>query len=675
MLLAAAAPVLADEGMWTFDNFPVRMLKQTHGANITPAWLDHIRLSTVRLANCTASFVSPQGLILTSHHCVEPCLEQLSGEDQSLDTLGFAAPELSREKRCVTQVADVLVGIQDITVSVAKSTTGLDAVAANDTRKKVLTALEQNCERESQASKYGRMKCQSVKLYQGGRYFLYKYKRYDDVRLVFAPEAGIAAFGGDPDNFQFPRWSLDFAVLRVYESGKPAKTANYLKINFDGPREHELVFISGHPGRTAREHTRAQLDFDRDVFLPTWLLRSAELRGRYIQFGKNGDSDERILRAPLDALENEIKMRRKQLDAVHDEVMLARKTALEANLRARLQLTGSDPWNDIAQASLRERAIFLPYTYLENGAGFNSGLFRYARVIVRGAEERAKPNVERLREYVDTALPRLEQQLFAPLSLYPRLETMTLSFSLQRMREWLGPDHVVVRRLLAQDSPDSLAARLVEQTKLTDPLVRRQLWDGRQAAVEASHDPMLELARSIDVESRAVRRQFEDTVEAPLTAATERIANARLGIDGATAYPDATFTLRLNYGTVQGWVEDGVRIDSFTHLDRAFERATGAEPFKIPDSWMKARGRLDMRTPFCIATDNDMVGGNSGSPLIDIQGRIVGVMFDGNIHSIAGYYWFDGSNNRAIGLHPAIIREALDKVYGARALLAELGAK
>jgi hypothetical protein len=291
---------------------------------------------------------------------------------------------------------------------------------------------------------------------------------------------------------------------------------------------------------------------------------------------------------------------------------------------------------------------------------------------VRGADERAKPNTERLREFTDAALPRIEQQLDASVPIYAEVEALTLSFSLARMREWLGPDYPLVRRLLSHESPDSLAARVVAETKLDDAAVRRQLWEGGKAAVDASRDPMIELARSLDGDSRMLRKHFEDEVEAPMAAAEERIAAARFKAYGTQVYPDATFTLRLNYGTVEGWVENGTPVDPFTHLQGAFDRATGASPFKIPDIWIKAKDRLDMRTPFCLSTSNDIVGGNSGSPLIDAQGSIVGIMFDGNIHSIAGAYWFDPANNRAIAVHPAIIREALDKVYGAKSLLAEL---
>lgn len=673
ILLGAALPALADEGMWTFDNFPAGTVKKLYGADVTPAWLDHVRLSTLRLSNCTASFVSPAGLILTNHHCAETCLADLSTPTESLDEAGFTAADRRAEQRCLTQVADVLVGMENVTGKVSKAIAGLSGAAANDARKKALTTLEQNCELASTRSFAGRRKCQSVTLYEGGQYFLYKYKRYDDVRLVFAPEADIAAFGGDPDNFQFPRWCLDFSILRVYENGEPARTPNYLRINFAGPNAGDLVFVAGHPGTTARELTLSELELARDVTMPTWLLRASELRGRYIQFGKTSESTNRILQAPLNSLENGIKVRRKLLDALHDDALMQRKSDEEAVLKAKADLADGDPWREIAQASLRERAIYLPYTYLENAVGFNSALFRYARALVRGADERPKPNAERLREFTDGSIPRIEQLLFAPVPVYPEFEIMTLSFSLERMREWLGPDDPIVRRLLAKDSPDSLATRLIMQTGLNDAAVRRQLWVGGKAAIDASTDPLIELARSIDAESRAVRKQYEDTVEAPVAAASEKIAAERFKVYGTDVYPDATFTLRLNYGTVQGWIENGVPVEPVTRLGRAFERATGASPFKIPDSWMKVRDRIDMQTPFNLSTNNDIVGGNSGSPLIDTKGRIVGLMFDGNIHSISGDYWFDAAKNRAIAVHPAIIREALDKVYGVKWLLAELG--
>jgi hypothetical protein len=670
----AALPALADEGMWTFDNFPVGSVKQEYGADITPAWLDHVRLSTIRLANCTASFVSPDGLMLTNHHCVESCLAELSSKDKSLVELGFAAAERNAEERCPAQLADVLVGSENVTDSIVKATAGLGPTAANEARKRTLTTLEQTCEQASIRTRAGKLRCQVVTLYQGGQYFLYKYKRYDDVRLVFAPEADIASFGGDPDNFQFPRWSLDFSLLRAYERDQPALTPNYLQIDFAGPAAGQLVFVAGHPGSTARLQTRAQLEFDRDMPLPMTLIRASELRGRLIQFGMTNPADDRIIEAPLNSLQNAIKVRRKELDALNDDELLNSKSEAEQKLRASAQ-PGTDPWHEIEAATARERTLYLQYAFLEGAAAFNSGLFHDARLLVRAAEERSKHNADRLREFTDASLPLIQRELYARVPVYPELEVLTLSFSLERMREWLGPDHPVTRRLLAKESPHALATRLIAETKIDDADVRKQLWLGGKSAVDASLDPMITLARSVDVDARAIRKRYEDEVEAPITAAAERIAAARFRAYGTNVYPDATFTLRLNYGTVQGWTENGTQVQPFTYLDRTFERATGASPFKIPASWINAKERLNMRTPFCISTSSDIVGGNSGSPLINADGRIVGLMFDGNIHSIAGHYWFNAANNRAIALHPAIIREALDKVYNAKTLLTELGAK
>jgi hypothetical protein len=674
LILALCAPISApaEEGMWTFDNFPAAAVKKAYGAELTASWLEHVRLSTARLTNCTASFVSGEGLLLTNHHCIESCLAEQSSADNSLIDRGFAAAKRRDERRCSTQLADVLVGTEDVTAAVTKAQQGLDDQAANEARKKVLTELEQACEQSSANTKGGRLKCQAVTLYLGSQYFIYKYKRYDDVRLVFAPEADIANFGGDPDNFQFPRWTLDFSMLRAYENDRPAKTPNHLQIDFSGPQPNQVVFVAGHPGSTHRLDSHAELEFERDLSLPTMLLRLAELRGRYIQFGRGTPADEQLVEAPLNGVENVLKVRRKLLDALHDDAMMARKSADEDNLRALSKQSGADPWTQIEAATQRERTLYLPEIFIENGAGFNTILFRYARLLVRGADERTKPNTKRLREFTDAALPRIAQQLNARVPIYPEVEVLTLSFSLQRMQEWLGPDHPVVRKLLIKDSPETLANRLVAETKLDDPAVRKQLWEGGKSAVDASLDPMIELVRALDADARAIRKQFEDEIEAPISAASERIAAQRFKAYGTQVYPDATFTLRLNYGTVQGWVEGGSPVDPYTHLDRAFDRATGVSPFKIPDSWMKVKDQLDLRTPFCISTNNDIVGGNSGSPLVDAEGRIVGLMFDGNIHSISGDYWFDAAKNRAVALHPAIIREALDKVYGAKSLLAEI---
>jgi hypothetical protein len=657
--------------MWTYDNFPAALVKQRYGADITPAWLDRVRQATIRLSNCTASFVSPDGLILTNHHCAAACVAELSSEGNDRLANGFLARTRAEELRCTTQIADVLMAMEDVTAKVNAAVAGKDETAANEARKKVQTQLEQAC--EAQAGRRDPRRCETVRLYQGGQYFLYKYKRYDDVRLVFAPEQAIAAFGGDPDNFQFPRWCLDMAMMRAYENGKPVRTPGHLRINWSGPAENELVFVSGHPGSTDRLLTQAQLQSQRED-LPFWLLRAAELRGRYIQFGKSGAENARIVEDPLNSLENGIKVRRRELDALVDPQLAAQKATAESELRARSG-GNEEPWSRIEAAMRREADLRIPYTFLEAGAGFNSGLFRYARALVRGAAERAKPSEDRLREFAETALPRLQQQIAAPVPVYPAREKLTLSFGFERMREWLGPDHALVRAILSEDSPDSLAQSLVDGTQLADPKLRQQLWDGGAAAIEASRDPMIRFAKLVDEQSRRVRKQYEDEVEAPVDAAAERIAALRFQAYGTSVYPDATFTLRLNFGTVQGWDEAGTAVPPFTRLERLFERATGSDPFRVPDSWQKVRAQLDLQTPFNLAGNNDIVGGNSGSPLINARGEIVGLMFDGNIHSISGSYWFDAAKNRSIGVHPAIMREALTKVYGAANLAGELGIK
>jgi len=673
-----ARPAFADEGMWTFDRFPSAAIEKSHGVRIEQPWLDRVRQSVVRLSGCTGSFVSANGLILTNHHCVESCLAEHSTRDKSLIDGGVLASRPEDELRCAAQIADVLVATENVTDRVRAATRSTDERAAKEQRRKVLTDLEQRCE-ENAKSNGMPLKCEAVTLYGGGEYWLYEYRRYTDVRLAFTPEDGIAAFGGDPDNFQFPRWCLDMALLRAYVDGHPAPTPQHFTIDFDGPKAGETVFVAGHPGSTDRELAVAQLTELRDLELPQWLLGASELRGRLIQFAKTSPAAERIARDRLNGLENGIKRNRKLLDALLDDDFMQRKREDEKNLRARvasdpaLRASIGDPWTRIEAAEKTQATFQLRHTYLEDATGFNSRLFRYARSLLRGAAERDKPNADRLREYTDASLPRLEQQLAAPTPVYPELEELTLSYSLERMREWLGPDDAIVRRLLATESPDSLARKLVTGSKLGDPDERMRLWKGGTAAIEASHDPMIELARNIDPEARALRKRQEDEVDAITEVAGEAIAKARFAVLGTSVPPDATFTLRLNVGTVQGWDENGAAVAPFTQLGRIFERATGKAPFAVPASWTKARTALDPKTPFNLSTNNDIVGGNSGSPLIDASGRVVGLIFDGNIHSISGAYWFDTEKNRAVAVDTAAIREALLKVYRADRLADELG--
>ncbi|MEX2271444.1 MAG: S46 family peptidase [Vicinamibacterales bacterium] len=678
LVLGMCAAVAADEGMWTFANFPSSVVAQKYGVTITRPWLDRLQQAVVRLeTGCTASFVSTDGLVLTNHHCVATCLSDNSTAERDLVEGGFTAAERPDEIRCQGSQASVLVATEDVTPRVTAAIAGVAAGQAAGARSQILTRLETECEQAAKTAG-APLACEVVTLYQGGQYWLYKYRRYDDVRLAFAPEHAVAAFGGDPDNFQFPRWCLDMALLRVYENGKPASVPTHLAVNWAGAREGEPVFVAGHPGTTERLKTVAQLKTQRDVVLPFWLIRYAELRGRLLQYSKLSDEAARTAADYLGSIENSIKVRRMQLASLLDDRMMAEREAEERKLRAAV---AADPslapargaWDIIAKAEQRSREIHVPWAWLEGSAGFNSDLFLYARLLVRAADERAKPNPERLREYTEAALPGLRAALEAKTPVYPEFEKVKLSFSLERMREYLGPDHPIVRAVLGADGPDEKAEALIKGSRLADPAVRMRLFEGGQAAVNASTDPMIALARQVDAESRRLRTINDTEVVAPVAAAQQQIAQARFKVYGTNLYPDATFTLRLSYGAVQGWMENGVPVPPFTHLDRMYARTTGAPPFALPKRWLDARSRLDLTARANFVTTNDIVGGNSGSPMVNAAGEIVGLVFDGNIHSISGSYWFDAEKNRTVAVHPQFMRVALEQVYQAKALAQELG--
>ncbi|HSK08168.1 MAG TPA: S46 family peptidase [Vicinamibacterales bacterium] len=675
----SAAAIVADEGMWTFDNFPRKAVTEKYGARITDEWLNRVQEAIVRLeSGCTGSFASPDGLVLTNHHCVQTCLAENSTARRDLVAGGFSSTTRAGEVRCQGEQASVLVETEDVTAPVTRALAGVAPADAARTRNQTLTGLEERCEAESQKAG-SPLKCETVTLYQGGQHWLYKYKRYDDVRLVFAPESAIAAFGGDPDNFQFPRWCLDMSLLRVYENGRPAATPGHLSFDWSGAKEGEATFVAGHPGTTERLLTVAQLKTQRDVFLPFWLIRFSELRGRLAQYAKTGPEEARTAKDYLDTVENSIKVRRMQLATLLDDRLMEQRAGQERELREavaadpELQRAAAGAWDEIARAQAVYRDILIPHTWIELGAGFNSDLFQYARHLVRAADERAKPNAERLREYTDAALPQLRQALAADSPVYPGLERVRLSYSLERMREYLGPDHPVVREAIGAATPDERARSLVTGSSLADPKARLALFEGGKAAVDASKDPMITLARAIDGEARALRSVHEDKVQAPEQRAQQAIAEARFKAYGTSIYPDATFTLRLSYGAVQGWKEAGEMVDPFTRLARLYERATGAPPFALPARWLEARPRLDMETPANFVTTNDIVGGNSGSPVVNARGEIVGLVFDGNIHSISGGYWYDSEMNRTVAVHPAFIRTALEDVYAVADVARELG--
>ena len=678
LVVGLAGAAIADEGMWTFDNVPRAEVARRYGAQVTDEWLDRLQKSVVRLeTGCTGSFVSPDGLILTNHHCVSTCLADNSSAQRDLVANGHAAATRQDELRCQGAQASVLMSTEDVTDRVTKAIAGVPRAEVAGARNKVLTTLEAECEQESKTAG-APLSCEAVTLYQGGQSWLYKYKRYDDVRLAFAPEHAIGAFGGDPDNFQFPRWCLDMSLLRVYENGAPASTPTHLTVNWAGANEGEPVFVAGHPGTTQRLLTVAQLKTQRDVALPFWLLRFSELRGRLAQYSKTSDEAARTAQDYLGAIENAHKVRRMQLAALLDDRMMERQAEDERRLRdavnadAASRAAAGSAWDDIARAEQRYREILVPYTWLEGGAGFNSELFSYARQLVRAADERARPNAERLREYTDAGLARLRPALEAEAPVYPELEQVRLSFSLERMREYLGPDHSIIKSVLGAKTPDQRARELIAGSMLADPQVRMKLFEGGAAAIQATDDSMIALARDVDAEARRLRTIYEEEVQGPQGVAQQAIAEARFEVYGTGIYPDATFTLRLSYGAVEGWMEAGTRVEPFTRLERLYDRATGVPPFQLPQLWLDAKPRLDMNVRANFVTTNDIIGGNSGSPVVDAEGRIVGLVFDGNIHSIAGSFWFDPQMNRTVAVHPQFMRAALTQVYPAARLAGEL---
>jgi Peptidase S46 len=666
-------PLTTDEGMWLLNDFPSDRLAKLHGFAPTEEWLEHVRLSAVRLAGgCSGSFVSQSGLVMTNHHCVARCVEQLSSANKDYIAAGFYAKTEKDEVKCPEIEINQLVSITDVTDRMAAATRGLDGARFNEANKAEQSKIEKECATSDE------VRCDVVSLYHGGRYNLYKYQRYQDARLVFAPEFATAFFGGDPDNFMFPRFDLDVSFLRVYKNNKPLEAQHYFKWSPSGPKEGDLTFVAGHPWGTDRLLTVSELEFQRDYALPIRLARLAELRGILTEFQTKGAEEKRISGRKLFGVENSLKAVKGNLAALQDPDVFGGKVAAEKELRAKVEadpqmkLAYGSAWAGVAEAMSRLRIIMLRYQMLEAGNGFYSELFDQARRLVRASMELPKPNEKRLREFVDSQLPAQKQKILSTAPIHDELEITLLTHSLTKMREELGPDDAVVKRVLGNQSPREVATRAVKGSKLADPKVRKALFDGGEKAVAASKDPMIELAQLVEPDARAVRKMYEDDVEAVAKRNHELIAKARFAIYGTSVYPDATATLRLSFGQVRGWDEAGKAIAPITTFAGAFERATGKDPFALPASWMKNKDKIDLSTPLNFSTTNDIIGGNSGSPVLDKEARIVGVVFDGNIHSLGGDYYYDPKDNRMVAVHSAAILEALEKIYGATRIVNEL---
>jgi hypothetical protein len=674
VLPSISLSAFADEGMYTFNNAPVKSIGEKYGFSPDKAWLDHVQLASVRLARgCSGSFVSKDGLVLTNHHCLRGCIEQLSNAKENLMAKGFIANDQASERRCPDVEVNQLVEIKSVTDRINQAIDGKTGKEFADALRAEQAAIQKECATGSD------VRCDVVSLYQGGQYDLYKYRRYQDARLVFAPELGIAKFGGDPDNFNFPRYGLDMSLLRVYGAdGKPLKVDHHLSWAKASAAENDLVFTSGNPGGTDRQLTTAQLNFQRDYVLPRIAALFSERRGMLIAFSRRGVEQQRVAEAKLLRIENTLKVYKGRQDALAGS-LYAQKEKAEAVFRAKVeadpklkQLAG-DAWDGLTKAVQADRALYDRRYMLESDNGFDSQLFTLARQLVRAADERAKPNEQRLREYTDAAFPAIEQRLVGAFPISNELEIETLGWSLATMRAWLSPDDATVKAVLGKDDTFALAKKLVTGSKLGDANVRKALLADGKAAIDASKDPMILLAKQVDGEARAVRAKFEADVEAPGKKFGAALAKARFTLEGSSVPPDATFSPRLSYGKVTGWTETtGKQVPYFTQVSAVFERATGNVPFRLPQSWLDAKPSLDGNVHMDFITTNDIVGGNSGSPIVNQKGELVGLAFDGNIHSIGGDYGYDGTRNRCIGVDVMAMKQALAKVYKAESLVREL---
>ena len=656
----------ADEGMWTFDAFPAAKMRADYGFAPDQAWLDKVRSAAVRLTGgCSASFVSPGGLILTNHHCVAGCLQDLSNARSDYLKNGYTAAARAEEKLCPGQQAEVVTAIRDVTGDVKGAIGNATGLAAVKAKTAAIARIESAGCPDTKTTR-----CQVVTLYGGGQYKLYTYHKYSDVRIVWAPEAKAPQFGGDPDNFNFPRYALDAAFLRAYENGRPVATPQHLKWSARPPVEGEATFVVGNPGSTQRLLTQDQLAFQKEVVAPINATTYSELRGRLISAMQQSPQRAREGKEELDSVENSLKVFIGRVKAFNDPAFMGKLAAAEADLRARSRGNAAigDPWTDIGSATAAYRELYLPYRFIEP----SGDLYRYAAILVRAAEERTKPNADRLPAYIDSSLPLLEKQTLDAKPIVPWLDRLELEWSLSKAREYLGADDPDTKLLLGKESPEGLAARLVAGTKLADAAYRKTLWEGGKAAVDASKDPMIVYARKLDARYRQLQEQVDARYLGPVTAAQAKLADARFAAYGDTLYPDATFTLRISYGKVLGWTERGRAVPPVTLLGGTYDRATGADPFDLPRAFVAARTRIDPNTVYDFITTNDIIGGNSGSPVIDRNGAVIGAAFDGNIHSLAGNYGYDGTVNRTVVVSTDAIQEALEKIYPAPALVAEL---
>jgi hypothetical protein len=674
-ILTLAIPfALADEGMWLYNAFPGDQVQKQYGFLPTQEWLDHLRLSSVRFNNGgSGSFVSADGLAFTNHHVGADCIGKLATSGHDYMKTGFYAKTQAEEAKCPDLELNVLVGIDDVTGKVkAAAPSSLSTADAAQAQRSAMSAIEKDC-----ATSTG-LRCDVVTLYSGEVYNLYKYKKYTDVRLVFAPEFAAAFFGGDPDNFTYPRYDLDITFFRIYENDKPVHLDNYLQWSKTGVKDGELIFVSGHPGGTDRLKTVAQIQFLKDVDYPSRLASYKERIAMLQKFSAQSAENARIAQEGIFGLQNAQKAFNGELEGLQDVAVLKKMISEEQEReKAYMQKHQGEPnpWQEISNAMKVNREIYDPLTYIERMRGFNSNLVFYARDLVRVAEEKSKPNGDRLREYRDSALPSLEQQLFSTAPIYKNLETAKLALAFVQMKRALGAQDPAVQASLGGKTPEEAAQALISGTKLDDMAVRKQLYEGGKTAVDASTDPLIVLWRNVDPEARAVRKRFDDEVDAVARRDGASIARARFAQSGFTQPPDATFTLRLSYGGVKGYEENGKKIPYFTTFGGAFQHSEehgDKPPYDLAPSWLKMKPKLNLATPLNFVSTADIIGGNSGSPTVNQAGEVVGIVFDGNIESLVWNFYYDDRQGRAVHVDSRGIIEALRNIYDAETLVNEL---
>ncbi|HVK12289.1 MAG TPA: S46 family peptidase [Gemmataceae bacterium] len=679
LLGLTAMPALSDEGMWLLNDPPRDRLKEKYKFDLTDAWLEHARLASVRFNNGgSGSFVSANGLLITNHHIGSDALQKLSTADRDLFRDGFHAKTQADELKCPDLELNVLQSIEDVTEKVnAAVKPELKPAEAFAARRAAMSAIEKaSLDATGQRSDV-------VTLYQGGAYHLYRYKKYTDVRLVFAPEEKIASFGGDVDNFEFPRFGLDIAFFRAYEDDKPAVVKHWFKFSPEGAKEGDLVFVTGHPGTTNRLETLEKLVHRRDVTLPYTLARIRAMEAALIQFGERGPENKRRATTDLHRYANSRKAFAGQYQGLLNPETLARKRELENELlplevapgSAGLERTYRDATQKIAEVQKVYATFEKPYNLIETGTAFPTQLFAIARHIVRLTAEVEKPNGERLREYRESNLDSLKFELFSPAPIYPDLERTKLLTGLTFLAEQLGGANPLVRKAHGDRSPAKQADALLA-TKLFDPAERKRLVDGGAAAVAASADPMIVFARAIDPEARDLRKRFETEVEEPERQAYAELAKVRFAVLGKSVPPDATFTLRLAYGVVKGYEAEGQQVPFATTFGGLYERAAAQkykEPFELPERWKAGKGKLDLSTPYDFAATSDTIGGNSGSPVLNRAGEFVGINFDRNRFGLVRNFVYTEVQARHVSVHSKGILEALRKLYDCPALVKELG--